>query len=210
MKFSNLKTALHLGIIGATVAVMTISGGVRPTLAKEMEATSPFEPSLVSVATRPAQAGTIQTRLNEDTELANVRRGPGLEFEILGAISSEETIEVVGRAKDSYWLQIEWQGQLGWLARDLIADQALLATLPTVNPEPVAPAVAAPQPANTVGVYSGVGIEMEWLDDGSLQVFAVMADYPANRAGLKPGDRGQYPVSLFPFLIYLYGLLGTI
>src|SRR6185503_17596763 len=133
MKYSTIKTALHLGMIGAAVTVMAVSGGARPTLAKAMEAASPFEQSFVTLAARPALAGTVQMRLNDDTQLAKVRSGPGLEFEVIGTVSSEETIEVIGRAKDSYWLQIEWQGQLGWLAGNLIADQALLPTLPMVS-----------------------------------------------------------------------------
>jgi hypothetical protein len=96
------------------------------------------------------QAGIIQTRLNDDTTLANVRRGPGPEFEIMGTVSNQATIEVIGRAKDSYWLQIEWQGQTGWLAGDLIADQDLLPTLPTVESAAVV-AVTTPQPVNTDG-----------------------------------------------------------
>jgi PDZ domain-containing protein len=63
-----------------------------------------------------------------------------------------------------------------------------LPTLPMVSPEPSTPAVTAPQPANTAGIYSGVGLQIELLNDGSTQIFAIMADQPADRAGLKPGD----------------------
>ena len=115
MKYLTIKTALHIGMIGAAVTVIAVSGGARPTLARAMEAASPFERSFVTLAARPALAGIVQTQLNDDTQRANVRSGPGLEFEVLGTVSSEETIEVIGRANSSYWLQIEWQGQLRWL-----------------------------------------------------------------------------------------------
>ncbi|MBI1878432.1 MAG: PDZ domain-containing protein [Chloroflexi bacterium] len=92
------------------------------------------------------------------------------------------------RANNSYWLQIEWQDQTGWLAGDLIADQDLVSTLPKVEAEVIAPAAVAPQPANTAGIYSGMGAHVEVVDDGTSQVTAVMAGYPADQAGIKPGD----------------------
>jgi hypothetical protein len=184
MKHSTLKTTLHIGLIGAGVALMTLSGGARPTSARAMEMASSPDVSAAVVTAKPAQAGTIKTRLNDDTNLANVRSGPGPEFEVLGTISRKDTIEVIGRAAHSYWLQIEWQGQFGWLAGDLIVDQSLLSTLPEIEVE----APAAPQPANSAGVYSGVGMHVEITDDGTSQITAVMAGYPADRAGLKPGD----------------------
>lgn len=188
MKHSTLKTALHFGLIGAALAVMAVSGGTRPSLAQAMELAAPLDTRAAIVSAKPAQAGAIKTRLNEDTHLANVRRGPGLEFDILGTVSGKDTIEVVGRAADSYWLQIEWQGQLGWLAGDLIVDQSLLSTLPTVAAEPIAPVETAPQAANTAGLYSGVGMYAEVAQDGTTLITAVMAGYPADQAGLKPGD----------------------
>jgi hypothetical protein len=150
MKYPNMKTALHLGIFGAVVAVIAVSGGVRPAPAQAMDLATLCDRSSAIGPAEPAQAGIIQTRLNGDTTLANVRRGPGPEFEIMGTVSNQATIEVIGRAKDSYWLQIEWQGQTGWLAGDLIADQDLLPTLPTVESAAVV-AVTTPQPVNTDG-----------------------------------------------------------
>lgn len=41
----------------------------------------------------------LRTQLNADTYLANVRRGPGLEFEVLGTVSKQDEIIVTGQAQ---------------------------------------------------------------------------------------------------------------
>ncbi|MFP7723325.1 S41 family peptidase [Lysobacter sp. A3-1-A15] len=42
---------------------------------------------------------------------------------------------------------------------------------------------------NARGAYEGVGVELQRLPDGTLQVIAPIDDTPAARAGLRPGDR---------------------
>ena len=74
---------------------------------------------------------TLWTRLNaKEIIVANVRRGPGPAYETIGIVNIAQDILVTGRAKDTYWLKIIYQGQTGWLAGDLIKDQALLKFLP--------------------------------------------------------------------------------
>ncbi|MBE7552428.1 MAG: SH3 domain-containing protein [Anaerolineales bacterium] len=137
---------------------------------------------------------TLATRLNAETYLANIRRGPGLEYEIMGTVSRQEEIVVMGRAANSYWLQINWQGQTGWLAGDLIKDGALLNLLPVVDPDAITPAAgsAAPEvqaaPAPTVSEgQAEIGVQLG--HNGTWAVVAgLWAGQPADRAGVKIGD----------------------
>ncbi|GAB4419209.1 MAG: hypothetical protein Fur0044_15460 [Anaerolineae bacterium] len=138
----------------------------------------------------------LYTRLNAETYLANIRRGPGLEYEILGTVSNQEEIVATGRAADSYWLQVTWQGQIGWLAGDLIQDGAFIPLLPTVTPDATIPqaaaATSAPQQASqttTVASEGAAEIGVQLVLNGTWpEVAGLWAGQPAERAGLKIGD----------------------
>ncbi|MCP4361704.1 MAG: SH3 domain-containing protein, partial [Chloroflexi bacterium] len=85
-------------------------------------------------------------------QAANVRSGPGLDFEVIGLIDDNtQAIVVKGRAEDSNWLQIEHNGKLGWLAGDLIAQQYLIDTLPSITS----------QPAQEIGVVEAEQVKPE-------------------------------------------------
>lgn len=139
---------------------------------------------------------TLYTRLNADTYLANIRRGPGVEYEILGTVSNQEEIVATGRAADSYWLQVTWQGQTGWLAGDLIKDGAFIPLLPTVTPDagiPVAAAVTpAPQQASQTTAVAAAGVAeigAQLVRNNTWpEVAGLWTGQPAERAGLKIGD----------------------
>lgn len=45
----------------------------------------------------------LRTRLNAETYLANIRRGPGLEYEVMGVVSQREEIVVTGRGRPAGW-----------------------------------------------------------------------------------------------------------
>lgn len=132
---------------------------------------------------------TIKTKLNADTQAANARRGPGLEFEVVDVIDNAQTIVVKGRAENSRWLQIEHNGGLAWLAGDLIAHQYLLDTLPTVSAPELEPktVAASPQQPEPSGTYVGIGARLG-TRNGLPAIEAPFAGFPADRAGLQPGD----------------------
>ncbi|MCB0209994.1 MAG: SH3 domain-containing protein [Anaerolineae bacterium] len=85
----------------------------------------------------------LKTRLNDDTPAANVRSGPGLEFGVVGVVHDTDIITVLGHAEDSNWLQINYQGQLGWLLGDLIRNPALGQLVRPVNTDDLVPAAQA-------------------------------------------------------------------
>ncbi|HXV44480.1 MAG TPA: PDZ domain-containing protein [Anaerolineae bacterium] len=137
----------------------------------------------------------LYTRLNADTYLANIRRGPGIEYEIMGTVSNQEEIVVTGRAANSYWLRVTWQEQTGWLAGDLIKDEAFITLLPAVNPDETislaATVTPAPQQAGqTTTAATGlaeIGVQLV-RNDTWPEVAGLWAGQPAEQAGLKIGD----------------------
>jgi hypothetical protein len=106
-----------------------------PATSRAVSQTNGETPALL-----PAAAGGQQTelnrlyaKLNNDTEVANVRSGPGLAFDVVDTIDAKATIMVTGRAAGRNWLQIEYRGRVAWLAGDLVKHQALLNRLPMVD-----------------------------------------------------------------------------
>ena len=134
----------------ALVASLPVSQSLAVQTADEPEATfvSYDIPQALTMADVPSISPSVEgvntlqvmrTKLNEATSVANVRRGPSVDFEVIGTVADDETIVVTGRAAASNWLQIEYDGQVGWLAGDLIAHQSLIHLLPTIDTSDLLP-----------------------------------------------------------------------
>ena len=46
---------------------------------------------------------------------AYMHSGPGTNFDVIDTVYNADTITVKGRAENSYWLEIRYRGQVGWL-----------------------------------------------------------------------------------------------
>ena len=46
----------------------------------------------------------------------NVRSGPGMEYQRIGALDPGNSADITGRTNDNEWLQIDFDGQQGWIA----------------------------------------------------------------------------------------------
>ncbi len=142
---------------------------------------------VLAIYPQQARLETMFTRLKADTPAANVRRGPGLEFEVIGTIYDTNRIIVKGRAENSYWLQIKYQGQLAWLAGDLVKDQSLLNLLPTIDTNSLKPEKVSRQQTNNANIYTGIGARLD-TGNGSPVVIGLVEGGPAQRSGLAVGD----------------------
>jgi N-acetylmuramoyl-L-alanine amidase len=77
----------------------------------------------------------------------NVRSGPGLAREQIGTLEPGDTADITGRTTDNQWLQINFNGQSGWVAYFVVTvtgslNAAAVIDLPIENqvtPEPTAP-----------------------------------------------------------------------
>lgn len=128
----------------------------------------------------------LTTHLKADTSAANVRRGPGLEYEVMGTAYRANRIKVTGRA-ENYWLQIEYNNEIGWLAGDLVEDQMPLSLLPLVDTSTIAPAAASQSTPANGNSYFGVGITID-IENSDIVIMSVVEGGPAERYGVKNGD----------------------
>lgn len=75
----------------------------------------------------------------------NVRSGPGLDYEIAGALVRGEVRPVVGRAADVAWWQIILaDGVVGWVVDDLVAISGYIGNLPIVDAPEIDGATVTP------------------------------------------------------------------
>jgi uncharacterized protein YraI len=80
----------------------------------------------------------------------NVREGPGPAYQVVGRLDGGGSLPIVGRSADGVWWQVQLDGRLGWVARQVVlatgdAEAAPVAPAPPVPP-PVSPApVLTPQ-----------------------------------------------------------------
>ncbi len=84
-------------------------------------------------------------------ERASVRRGPGFEFDTLGALSRDDEAIVNGVSSDGDWYQIVFGAQLGWVSAESVRisgnPNILEIDWPTATPEPSN--TPTPQPTDT-------------------------------------------------------------
>jgi Bacterial Ig domain len=115
-----------------------------PTQAPAVQATA------AATAAPVASANTIT---NKDNEFVNVRKGPGLTFDILGQLKQTQSAPAKAKSEDGKWWQIEFaggEGGLGWIFGELVQFSGDAAALPVVKVAVPTAAAAAAQPTQPV------------------------------------------------------------
>uniref|UniRef100_A0A7C1JZZ5 SH3 domain-containing protein n=1 Tax=Caldilinea aerophila TaxID=133453 RepID=A0A7C1JZZ5_9CHLR len=87
----------------------------------------------------PAPTGVVTPTVTVD---ANLRAGPGTEFDVIGGTITGQAINIIGRNADGTWFRLD---NGGWVFAALVANPPPLESVPVVNPDGT-PA-AAPQPS---------------------------------------------------------------
>lgn len=104
---------------------------------------------LRAVTGQAAPTGVVTPTVTVD---ANLRAGPGTEFDVIGGTVTGQTINIVGRNADGTWFRLD---NGGWVFAALVANPPPLESVPVVNadgtPVEAAPA-AAPQPEQASGL----------------------------------------------------------
>jgi hypothetical protein len=90
------------------------------------------------------QTGEVTVHLNSQIEAANLRKGPGVGYDVVKVIQSGDDLITVHARTTEGWLQVTHEGDEGWLAANLVEPNALLSTLPVVEPPAAAPEAPAP------------------------------------------------------------------
>lgn len=96
----------------------------------------------VTGQTAPAPTGIVTPTVTVD---ANLRTGPGTEFNVIGGILAGQAINIVGRNADGTWFRLD---NGGWIFAVLVANPPPLESVPVLNSDgtPVeATPAAAPQ-----------------------------------------------------------------
>jgi hypothetical protein len=101
------------------VALLSLAANLPDTLAGQfvrfviygdVELMNEVEPELVSAPILSAAA----------TDIANVRRGPGTNFAVVGGLQAGDEISVLGRNSAGDWLQFNADGETAWVFAELV------------------------------------------------------------------------------------------
>jgi len=65
---------------------------------------------------------------------ANIRSGPGLNFNVIGGAASGEEVLADGLSEDGDWLRVAFEDRVAWVNRIVVAENAAIDDLPTLNP----------------------------------------------------------------------------
>ena len=78
----------------------------------------------------------------------NVRSGPGIAYDVIGQLVYLEVRLIVGRAGSAEWWLIQFNnGQLGWVANEIVLVQGYIPVIPIVEAPPLANGTPTPGPA---------------------------------------------------------------
>ena len=130
-----------------------------PTATATKTPTATTRPTLtltLSVTPTPTQASV---RVTADRRLS-LRRAPGNNHSIVAYVALNNQFEVIGKNLDSSWVQVSYNGQIGWLqARyaDGVNRVPIVAT-PTPLPKPTVRPTSTPAPTPTLARMS----DAEW------------------------------------------------
>jgi|GEM_PF-571866 len=74
---------------------------------------------------------TIETSVYATTQFdLNFREGPGLNWDVISVIPGDTTVPVIGRVSSTAWIQIIYEGQLGWISTQYTVWSGDIITVP--------------------------------------------------------------------------------
>lgn len=123
----------------APAATSTSTTAPSPTPAPGMIPTSTVAPAAGVLITAPA----------------DVRAGPGSEYEILGAAIAGQRFPLVGKNAGGDWWQIDFAGTGGWIAADTVVVENADAISVREDVPTARPADATPEPSDTPAPATG-------------------------------------------------------
>ena len=160
------------------------------------------------------QAATVTPPANrvEIFQDANVRAGPGTDYDLVGVLIPGQTSPILGQSSDSSWLMIEYIGgpdNVGWVFAPNVHMIGDLPSIPTVSP-PATPTLrptTTPEPGSTSGPLP---IETENPNAGRLPTFTPPA--PQGRPTLLPAQGvrsgGAFPPAALIIVLFVLGAFG--
>jgi hypothetical protein len=80
-------------------------------------------------AFQPSEGLTVTTSSG-----ANIRSGPGLNFNVIGGAPQGEELLADGLSEDGDWLRVAYNNRVAWINRVVLEENAAIADLPTLTP----------------------------------------------------------------------------
>ncbi len=84
----------------------------------------------------PTAAGPQPVTATVKNSTLNVRRGPGINYDIIGKLRKDDVVPISGVSPDGLWLVVNFTGQQGWITANLVIISGNLATVPIIEPPP--------------------------------------------------------------------------
>jgi hypothetical protein len=97
----------------------------------------------------PSRTPTFPVVLIEAVFEANLRDGPGLDFNLVGTLTAGNPVPVIGRSPNFPWYVVAWEGTpdgVAWVYEELVTINGDITTIP-IYPDPAAPTLDPTQAA---------------------------------------------------------------
>jgi serine/threonine protein kinase len=141
---------------------------------------SPEPSTPTATATLPPTAMFSPTPSSPRVSVAgnsvNVRSGPSTQFPVVGRLEQGQSQEVTGRNSSGEWWQVEFGGQLVWVAGAVVKLVGDLTAVPIIQGIPVPPSSQTPSPPSiptsaAAGrvIFEGDPRNSAWLCDGGFR-----------------------------------------
>jgi branched-chain amino acid transport system substrate-binding protein len=212
-ELSNNVAIIQLGALGGPEILARYAG---------LTLLPPDQPPLVEESGPTATPTLDGVFIRIESNVQNVRTGPGLEYDVLGQLRQGETARVLGATVNFDWVVIEFRGQQGWLATYLLEVIGDRSTVPVIAPPPTPtppPATPTPTPAPvadiiivsaapsqlTRGIANTINVTVQNAGTLPAGAFAIAATFPpdnvfaaANLPGLAGGQQVIVPLTFTP------------
>jgi cytoskeletal protein RodZ len=136
----------------------TITGLIAPTVAptQELQTPTPAPPTPTPAPptpTLPPPTPTLAPQPVSVVAAANLRDGPGTDFNVVGAAALNDTVNIVGRNEAGNWYYLD---SGAWIFGQLVSAPAAAVPVGTPAPPPEGQPVALPTPTAAAGTEAPV------------------------------------------------------
>ncbi len=165
-----MATAVELT---AAARVTEIAGSVVPATTTVTNTPIVTTTPTITLTSAPVVSGPCSPTVTA-TVIANVRSGPGTDYDIVGSLSLGQTATIVGRNDAYTWWYIDYPGVAGnraWIAGSVVTS----ACVPSVVQVVAAPPLPA-TPTEVVAVSDGNGNDLVIVPNSNLQLNLLLPD----------------------------------
>ncbi len=158
--------------------------------------------------TNPAGSPILRGSVASETwvttqDFVALRRGPSRSFAQIATVPAAVTIPAYGRTSDTSWIQVEYEGQRGWLAARYLVwtGDVINLTVDGVNPEPF-----IRRAATVAFLTRDATAYLNWADPTD-QGIVIPEGAAVELTGRIGGDDGSYYSNFFRLQVRYQGVL---